>query len=235
MIKSTHIALFTLTTLCATAASAASIDYRQEYKHQDKKYASRVKIGSSVGNHFFSLEAKQTGKPISDWEAADNEFVYGYNIKINKHWRVTPSMPITFGSDRVTYKPQLKVQYKFDSGLTTKVRYRHEFRKYTGAKSTQDSIDRSKFTGNIDYKIGGLQLGFEANYAQDFFNNDQWFGGDHAKRNNEWDYNFKIGYKGSGWNWRPYVELGNVQYSKGPSPRNSNRQLRSRVGISYSF
>ncbi|MPW36389.1 oligogalacturonate-specific porin KdgM family protein [Vibrio sp. B1Z05] len=235
MIKKHQITLFITATVVAASVNAASVDYRQEYKHNDKAYASRVKVGSSVGNHFFSLEAKQTGKPISDWQAADNEFVYGYNFKVNKKWRITPSMPITFGNDRVTYKPQVRVQYKFDSGLTSKLRYRHEFRDYTGDKSDKDSIDRSKITGNLDYKIGALQLGFEANYAQDFFHDNEWFGGKSAKRHNEWDYNVKIGYKEASWSWRPYIELGNVQYSSGPSATNSNRQLRTRVGLTYSF
>ncbi|MPW36388.1 oligogalacturonate-specific porin KdgM family protein [Vibrio sp. B1Z05] len=228
------VTLALITTVAAASVSAASVDFRQEYKHEDESYASRIKIGSSVGNHYFGLEAKQTGKPFSEWGSADNEFEYGYNFKLDDHWRITTSMPITFGNDRITYKPQVRVQYKFDSGLTTKLRYRHEFRDYADS-TDKDSVNRSKITGNIDYNIGALQLGFEANYAEDMFNDDKWFGGDTAKRTNEWDYNIKVGYKEKDWSWRPYFELGNVQYSNGPSSTNSDRQLRTRVGVTYSF
>ncbi len=50
----------------------------------------------------------------------------------------------------------------------------------------------------------------------------------------EWDYNLKIGYKESGWKWRPYIELGNVQCTSS-SCDDDTRQLRSRIGITYSF
>ncbi|MCG9554991.1 oligogalacturonate-specific porin KdgM family protein [Vibrio sp. Isolate31] len=57
-----------------------------------------------------------------------NEFEYGYKFNINEHWLIQPSMTVTFRSDSGTYKPQVRVQYSFDSGLKAKLRYRHEFR-----------------------------------------------------------------------------------------------------------
>ncbi|MGR5096567.1 oligogalacturonate-specific porin KdgM family protein [Vibrio maritimus] len=228
-----------LVSVFATAAvTAASLDLRQEYKHDDGSYASRVKIGSSVGNHYFGVEAKQKGKPFSDLEAGDNEFEYGYNFNLDEHWRIQTSMPITFGGGQTTYKPQVRVQYKFDSGLTAKMRYRHEFRNYAGDRTAtgrdgdeHGSLNRSKLTANLDYNWNNWQFGAEANYAEDVFNKDWRMG---TNERYEWDYNFKIGYKESDWAWRPYVEFGNVQCTS-DSLCDSGRQLRSRVGVTYSF
>ncbi|WP_261818107.1 oligogalacturonate-specific porin KdgM family protein [Vibrio gallicus] len=220
------ITLALLTTVAAASVSAASVDVRQEYKSGQEKYANHIKIGSSVGNHYFNLEAKQQGKPTENWARADNEFEYGYNFKLTDKVTLTPSMPLTFGSDSITYKPQLRIRYKFTNNLSTKLRYRHEFRDYAKT-SGKDDQNRSKITGNVDYNISNFQFGFEANYAQDFFNKSWSMGtnGDY-----EWDYNLKIGYKQSDWAWRPYVEFGNVQ-----DTTHHQRQLRSRVGVKYSF
>ncbi|MFA0077788.1 oligogalacturonate-specific porin KdgM family protein [Vibrio artabrorum] len=223
MIKN-KITLAIVATLFASSVTAASLDARQEYKHGSESWASRIKIGGSVDNHFFGVEMKQKGKPFSEWAAAGSEFEYGYKFKIDEHWLIQPSMPISFGSDSITYKPQVRVQYAFDSGVKAKLRYRHEFRDYTSGSSNENK-NRSKVTGNIDYNWNAWQFGFEANYAEDFANNE-WTGGGGA--DNEWDYNMKVGYKEADWNWRPYVEFGNVQDSR-------DRQLRSRVGITYSF
>jgi len=46
-----------------------------------------------------------------------------------------------------------------------------------------------------------------------------------------WDYLFKIGYKKKNWKWRPYIELGNISVSS----VTNERQLRTRVGVTYSF
>ena len=225
MKKYNKIALAVASTLFAGSLAAASLDVRQEYKHDSESYASRVKIGGGVGNHYFGVEAKQKGQPFSEWESGDNEFEYGYKFQVTDHWLIQPSMPITFSSDKVTYKPQVRVQYAFDSGVKAKLRYRHEFRDYTD-ESGESSEQKSKVTGNLEYNYENLQLGFEANYEkglddQVYFNN----------KDMNWDMNLKIGYKEADWAWRPYVEFGNVSVSS----TSDDRQLRSRVGVTYSF
>ncbi|MEH0666152.1 porin [Vibrio scophthalmi] len=239
MNKVSKVSVILASALAAASVSAASLDVRQEYKHDSGDYASRVKMSGSTGNHYFGAETKQKGKPFSDWQAGDNEIEYGYNFNLDDHWRVTVGMPVTFGSDNVTYKPQVRVQYKFDSGITTKLRYRHEFRDYKEGtlKEGRDgnehsSLNASKITGNVDYTWDTWQFGFEANYKEDFFN-DEWSVGNKDGKY-EWDFNVKIGYKASGSAWRPYVEFGNVQCNSSCDD-STDRQLRSRVGITYSF
>ncbi|MGI9947314.1 MULTISPECIES: oligogalacturonate-specific porin KdgM family protein [Vibrio] len=233
-----QIALAIATTLFAGSISAASLDFREEYKHDSEDWAGRIKIGGSTGNHYYGVEMKHSGN-LSELQRGDSEFEYGYHFKFDNNWRVTTSMPITFGDEAVTYKPQVRVQYKFDSGITTKLRYRHEFRNYASGKTStgldgkqHDSLNASKITGNIDYNWNAWQFGFEANYKEDFFSNEWKLGNRDGKY--EWDYNLKVGYKEKGWDWRPYVEFGNVQCNSSCDD-SSSRQLRSRVGVTYSF
>lgn len=239
--KKFNLTLLAVTTcLAASAVSAASIDFREEYKEGQEDWAGRVKISASVGQHFFGVEMKHQGD-LGELESGDNEFEYGYKWKLSEDWLLTTSMPITFGSDKVTFKPQARIQYSFENGLVAKFRYRHEFRNSDTEDSagTKDKdgnyhehVNRSKFTANLDYKWEAWQFGLEGNYAEDFFN-DNWAMGSSSDKDHEWDYNLKVGYKEKGWKWRPYIELGNVQCTS--SECDSSRQLRSRVGITYSF
>lgn len=233
-----QVTLAVATTLFAGSISAASLDFRQEYKHDSEDWAGRIKIGGNTENHYYGVEMKHSGN-LSELQRSDSEFEYGYHFDLDDQWRVSTSMPITFGDKAVTYKPQVRVQYKFDSGITTKLRYRHEFRNYaSGTTSTgldgeeHDFLDAGKITGNIEYNWNSWQFGFEANYKEDFFN-DTWNLGNRDGKY-EWDYNFKLGYKNGDSNWRPYVEFGNVQCNS-TCTDSASRQLRSRVGITYSF
>ncbi|WP_220719147.1 oligogalacturonate-specific porin KdgM family protein [Agarivorans litoreus] len=223
--KIKQIALITTLLLSAGSVSAASLDFRQEYKHDTEKYASRIKLGAGVGNYYFGVEAMQHGHIFSDWESKGNEFDFGYKYKIDEKWMLIPGMPITFFPGHVTFKPQLRVQYKFDSGLTAKLRYRHEFRRFTDEKD-KSGEQKSKITANLNYNYNYFQFGLEGNFEkglddQVLFDNDD----------TNWDLLFQIGYKGKDWNLRPYAEFGNVSVSS----KSSDRQLRSRVGITYSF
>lgn len=239
MFKLNKILLATTAALLATSSigvNAASVDYRHEYKHGTESNGDRIKIGGStkvdLGTHYYSVEMKFNGKDHSygynDLERGDSEFVYEFKYYVTDQFFVQPGMPITFGDSSVTYKPQLRIGYDFDSGITTKLRYRHEFRDYTDDSKNGETWQKSKVTANLDYTWDNMiQFGFEANYEKahegdnwKLYDNDSW----------NYDYNLKIGYKNDS-NWRPYVEFGNVSESSS----NDKRQLRSRVGITYSF
>ncbi|WP_174208828.1 oligogalacturonate-specific porin KdgM family protein [Vibrio rumoiensis] len=219
----------------AVNATAASLDYRHEYKFGTNQNADRIKIGGSTktetGQHNYSVEMKFFGKTgnyaYNELERGDSEFVYSYKYNINEHWYIEPGMPITFGEDKTTYKPQVRVGYAFDSGIVAKLRYRHEFQDYTENKNNGDTWQKGKITANLDYTWNNMiQMTFEANYEISY--EDEYKLWDDGKTG--YDYDLKLGWKNSS-NWRPYVQFGNV----GVSSRTDQRQLRSRVGIVYSF
>ncbi|MGV3002325.1 oligogalacturonate-specific porin KdgM family protein [Vibrio sp.] len=239
MFKLNKVLLATTAALLATTAvnvNAASVDIRHEYKHETESNNNRIKIGGStstdLGKHYYSVEMKFAGRDgtygFDDLERGDSEVVYEFKHYVTDKFYVQPGMPITMGDERVTYKPQLRIGYEFDSGITTKLRYRHEFRDYTSSKENGETWQKSKVTANLDYTWNNMiQLGFEANYEK-AHEGDNWI----LYNNKTWnyDYNLKIGYKNES-NWRPYVEFGNV--SEGS--KEGGRQLRSRVGLTYSF
>ncbi|OEF23308.1 oligogalacturonate-specific porin KdgM family protein [Vibrio rumoiensis] len=239
MFKLNKITLAATTLLLATSAvsvNAASLDYRHEYKHDTESNGDRIKIGGStkveLGTHYYSVEMKFNGKDGSygyqDLERGDSEFEYSFKYFVNDNFYLQPGMPITMGDQRVTYKPQLRVGYEFDSGITAKLRYRHEFRDFTDEKENGETWQKSKVTANLTYTWNStVQFDFETNYEK-AREGDNWLLYDGKDWN--YDYNLKVGYKNDS-NWRPYFELGNVSVSS----KSDERQLRSRVGLTYSF
>ncbi|MEZ9630653.1 oligogalacturonate-specific porin KdgM family protein [Vibrio breoganii] len=251
--KNTKIALVVAASLFAGSVSAGSLDYRAEYKHDEKTYAQRIKIGESVNiadktKLYFSVEQKFQSSDNTDfWNQmtrGDSEFDWGIRYDINKQWYIQPGMPITFGNERTTYKPQLRVGYKASFGLTTALRYRHEFREYsdsdsngnrtlvdgTSVASAGKTFQEGKWTLTGSYRFSqeslkNLRLSYEANYMHNYddvrlYNNT----------NENWDLGAIIGYQFG--DIRPYMELWNV---KGAGSTSDDRQLRTRIGVAYSF
>ncbi|KHT65574.1 porin [Photobacterium gaetbulicola] len=214
--------LSVMSALMSFSASSAFLDYRQEYKHDQELWASKIKLGAGVGKHYFGVESQQKGHIFDDWKANVSEFEYGYRHTINENWRVIPATLVTFTNSGVTYKPQVQVQYLFDSGVVTKLRYRHQFKDLV----EKDNQQTSQVTANLAYNYNAFQFELSGNYWKslddiDMFNN----------KDSNWDANFKLGYREKDWSLRPYLELGNISVSSD----SSDRQLRSRVGITYSF
>lgn len=235
MSSATKIALVVASTLLASTATGATLDYRAEYKHDSDKYAHRIKMGGGTNlteetKLYFGVEQKfasdKDGDVYNQLERGDSEFDWGIRHKLDEKWYIQPGMPITFGDEKTTYKPQLRVGYIADFGLTTALRYRHEFRNYTDS----DTIQRGKMTLTGAYKFSdeslkNLQLSYEANYVKSY--DDEIVDNDNDY---EWDLGMKIGYKMD--NFRPYVEFWSA--TAGDNTDN-DRQLKSRVGITYSF
>ncbi|GLR02946.1 MULTISPECIES: oligogalacturonate-specific porin KdgM family protein [Vibrio] len=247
----TKIAALVATTLLAGAASAATLDYRAEYKHEDEKFAHRIKIGGST-NVFddwkLSLGVEQkfaSNDPTKYWdqvERGDSEFSWAMTRNLTKQWYIQPGMPITFGSEKTTYKPQFRVGYKSSFGLTTALRYRHEFQVYTddaGTKTLTDgtsvsvagkTVEQGKWTLTGSYKfedkdLQKIKLSYEINYNKNY---------DEVRlsdgKDSEWDAGIIAGYQMG--DFRPYIELWTVDYG---SSAEDDRQLRTRVGLKYNF
>ncbi|WP_036825338.1 oligogalacturonate-specific porin KdgM family protein [Photobacterium sanctipauli] len=210
--------------LIAGQVSAASIDLRHEYKGKSGDHATRVKINESIGNLYFSGEMKfkgADGKFMEDLQNNGWEFDWGYRYRIN-NWTIQPGMPIEGRRDGMTVKPQLRATYAFESveGLTLSGRYRHDFKMYS---DDRDTDKRHRVTGNIGYKINDWQFGLEMNYYKaegyDLFDN----------KDTNYENNISIRYRPG--DWSPYVEFGDVSMSS----KTDERELRSRIGITYSF
>lgn len=239
--------------LSISAASAATLDYRAEYKHEDETYAHRIKIGGSKSlsdNMKLSLGVEQkfhSQDTTNVWDqvvAGDSEFSWAVRYQIDDQWYIQPGMPITFGDDdeKTTYKPQLRVGYKSSFGLTTALRYRHEFQVYSdeaGSKTLTDgtsvdiagkTVEQGKWTLSgayqfSDQELKNIKLSYEVNYNKNYDDVRLSDGKD-----SEWDAGVTVGYQMG--DFRPYFELWTVDHG---SSAEDERQLRTRVGIKYNF
>ncbi|NLS13767.1 porin [Vibrio sp. SM6] len=226
-------------------------------KSKDVRQSSRVKISDSwkydkqvkfnAGLEVKFQDKKDTSKFLSDPYIYETELDLGSQYTIDKNWYIQIGMPIAFAFEnpdsskdhtlkKVTYKPQFRVGYKADMGLTTALRYRHEFadfRNYQtyGDKNVygdrQSNPQKYKVTLTGSYKIESLpklSLAYEANYVKSLdnvlqYNDKDW----------EWDLGFKTGYKfGS---WQPFAEIWTVDLGS----TTDEREMKYRLGIKYSF
>lgn len=249
----TSLATLIATTLLAGAASAATIDYRAEYKHKDETYAHRIKLGDSTKlsddmKLSFGIEQKfhsfDNSKYWDQLVAGDSEFEVKLRYNIDGSWYLEPGMPITFGDDdeKTTYKPQVRVGYKSSFGLTTALRYRHEFQVYSdgaGNKTLTDgtsvsvagkTVEQGKWTltGSYRFKdqdLKKIRLGYEINLNHNY-DEVRLSDGD---KDYDWDAGIIVGYQMG--KFRPYVELWTVDFGS----TTGDRQARTRVGLKYSF
>jgi len=239
------IAIALSTAIIASAASAAQIDFRHEWKSVDHKEASRVKLSTGfkiddqwktnlgVEMKFASFDRTKT---LKDTELTETELDLGATYKINKHWEFKPGMPIAMTDRKTTFKPQVRMVYKADMGLTTALRYRHEFANYsdptdgdtdmeTGNKVNKPQKSKVTLTGGYKVKsLPNLKLNYEANYVKSLDNVKQFDG-------NDWEYDVGliVGYQLG--NWRPFAEIWDVDQSSSTA----DRQLKYRLGIKYKF
>lgn len=239
------IAIALSTAILASAASAAQIDFRHEWRSVTYQEASRVKLGTGfkINNDWktnVGIEMKFASydktKTFEDVYLTETELDLGATYKINKNWQFKPGMPIAMTDRKITFKPQVRMVYKADMGLTTALRYRHEFANYsdptdgdtdmeTGEKVNNPQKSKVTLTGSYKIKsLPNLKLSYEANYVKSHNNVKQFDGKD-----SEYDAGLIVGYQLG--NWRPYGEIWDIDQSSSTA----DRQLKYRLGIKYKF
>lgn len=234
MNKLSKVSIAVATLLATTAVSAASFDVRHEYKSSSKEHATRVKLADSIGNFLVDIEAKlkdrDEGKFLQNLENNGWELGLNYRHVLNDNWTLTYGMPIEGRDSGVTYKPQIRATYQVDSvdGLSLSARYRYDMRQnssYTvdDVKIDVDNQRRHRITGNINYAMDDLRFGFEAN----------WYKADGYNIYDSGDTNYELNASARKimGQWAPYVEFGDVNVDS----VTDKRELRSRVGLTYSF
>ncbi|MCL1142172.1 oligogalacturonate-specific porin KdgM family protein [Shewanella gaetbuli] len=207
-------------------ASAASIDFRHEYKGETDQHASRIKMGNTFDNNLsISLELKfkgENGEFMDNLQSNGTEIDVGYKIKLNDEWTLAPGMPIEFGNSGSTYKPQIRLTYQPAAlkGWSFSGRYRLDLKPGEDIKRY-----RHRYTANIVYKYNLWSFNFEGNYY--YADNSEYllYDDDRTNYENNLTINYKMG------KWTPWVEFGDVSISND----SNDRELRSRVGIRYSF
>ena len=236
--------------MAVSSVSAASFDMRHEYKSHTDQHATRVKLADNIGNFLVDIEAKFKGEDGEFMEDLKNngwELGLNYRHVLNDNWTMTYGMPIEGRESGVTYKPQVRATYSVDSidGLSLSARYRYDMRQNTRSSEYQfddagnvivdgDGVPimvdsnvanqrRHRLTANINYALNDWRFGFEGNYYKadgyDIYDND------------DTNYELNISARRLMGAWAPYVEFGDVSTSS----TSATRELRSRVGLTYSF
>ncbi|WCP69938.1 oligogalacturonate-specific porin KdgM family protein [Vibrio tubiashii] len=223
------------TVMACGAVSAASLDVRHEYKHSSEQHATRVKMGDSIDNFYYSGELKFKGadgtKFLQDLKNNGWELDLGYRFKLNDNWTIQPGMPIEGRESGMTYKPQIRATYALDSveGLSISARYRYDIRQ----NIDDDNQRRHRLTGNINYSFEEWRFGLEANYYK--------ADGYDLYKDKDTNYEFNSTIRRSFGQWAPYAEFGYAPYQKdggydnNGTTTNNDYELRSRIGITYSF
>jgi hypothetical protein len=249
MKKHSKVALAITSIIAASSVSAASLDIRHEYKSHTEQHATRVKMGNSIGDFYFSGELKFKGEDGDFLEDLKNngwELDLGYRYKLSDNLTLQPGMPIEGRSSGVTFKPQVRLTYDLDSvnGLSLSGRYRYDMIQnthttdYTNDDGTpildpDGNLDpqyrnlenqrRHRLTANVNYKTENWRFGVEANYYKaDGYN---------IYDNDDTNYELNASIRHIMGQWQPYVEFGDVSTSSS----SATRELRSRVGLTYSY
>ena len=241
----TKIMIAVASVLATGSVSAASFDMRHEYKSHTDQHATRVKLGDSIGNFLVDIEAKfkgEDGKFMEDLKNNGWELGLNYRHVLNDNWTMTYGMPIEGRESGVTYKPQVRATYKVDSvdGLSLSARYRYDMRQNTKSIATDsdgkpilddgnltyqndENQRRHRLTANVNYSMENWRFGLEGNYykADDYIIYD----------NDDTNYELNASIRHIMGQWAPYVEFGDVSTSS----TKATRELRSRIGLTYSF
>lgn len=225
-------ALLCIATLmsCASSLQAATIDFRHEYADSTRINKDRLAIIETLPGGvslYVDASVKSGGvnneqdKFLSDLVSNAIELGVSYNYKLTNNIVLQPGLIFESGTDTSIYKPYLRMQYNFDSGIYIAERYRFDY-----ARKTTDNIDDEK-TNRFDTFFG---------YSNDLLKteyNFTWMDSDQIKFNNtktNYEHNVALLWKLNK-SFTPYVEVGNVAVNK----ISDDRQTRYRIGLQYHF
>jgi len=227
-----HITLLCVGSLiaCTTSLQAATLDFRHEYADSTRINKDRIAIIETLPggiNFYVDASVKSGGvngeqdKFLSDVVTNAIELGISYNYKLTNSIVLQPGFIFESGTDTSIYKPYLRMQYNFDSGIYVAQRYRYDY-----ARKTANNIDDEK-TNRFDTFFGYSNNLLKIDY------NFTWMDSDQIKFNNKktnYEHNVAFLWKLNK-SFSPYIEVGNVGVNK----NSSDRQTRYRVGLQYNF
>ncbi|TCV94376.1 oligogalacturonate-specific porin KdgM family protein [Biostraticola tofi] len=213
--------------LCANAG-AVSVDLRHEYTDDSRANKDRVLVAHRFDNGFgFSVEAKAKSggddeqKPFNDMVDNGSEYDINYQYKLTPEVNLQPGLAFETSSSKAIYKPYLRAQYTFDSGIYVAARYRYEYTRDTTTGAEDEHVNRGEAW--LGYRWDKWRA--ELNYI---YKKSDLVKFDNKKE--DYEYDGKLQYSINK-NWAPYIAVGNVSVRK----TTDERQTRYRVGVQYSF
>lgn len=220
--------------LISTSASAATLMLRQEHltdpSNPVNKNGTLVKISGSIGNTFIGTQIVHKGEHLNSYRLSSSEIQVGYRYDVNDDIRLIPQLQVTATSSGVTYTPMAALDYKLGGGFSIVPLYKH---KYTVGINTsgadkddyRDTRETSQYQLSLNYAKDALRLGIQYDYHKGL-DGQKFYNGKEFKQELELKGYYRVA-KGL----TPFVTFAGVPVG----PKSDEYQLRTRVGVLYSF
>lgn len=231
-----------LLTLTATAAQAATINLRHEYKSEfgdnDAYHGDRIAVSHRFANGVgFEVEAKYKSNTTGNDDAFDEFTQNGhqanvsYRYKLNDSFTLTPQYKIEMNnSDKMSNQFNLTLGYKVNDDLSVSYRQRYN---YTTQANKESSEHYNQGTFAASYSgVEDWGFGASLDYRWRQEGQDTWKGNKAGVN----EVNFTGEYKGFESGWRPFAELGFEPTKKySTDTEKGDYRPRYRIGLKYNF
>lgn len=215
-----------------------TVEYRHEYKDGSKKFSDRFKVFLDTGNNIgFELDARynneEENKQYDSMSMNGSEFSAFYYKSLTENLVGVAGTSLDFNPDGLVYVPYVRLNYKFDNGIRTQVRYKWKLWDYgmVGQNGQSYHSKIQELDTWLGYSTGNWDFQSEFQYWKEMEANGLAL---YDNKDTNYLYNFRIMYSiftESGTKWRPFVEVGNVSQSR----YTDDRQTRYRVGVKYTW
>lgn len=215
-----------------------SVDYRHEYRIRDRTHYDKLSLATQLPKNFsFAVENKfkMGGSDVKDKYYSD-PVLNAVEMTLAKKYSfgsltISPLFQPEFNSTRTEWKVGVSPWYKINDSWSVGGLYRLELTDYahdnSGCANCSTNRHRTvnRMDGYLRYNIANLtttykliyQLGDENLFANKKYNYEQ-----------ELQFNYALGDKKE---WSPYASFGDINRSS----KSTERQLRLRAGIAYTF
>lgn len=226
----------------AEAVKDVTVDYRHGYRLRDRTHYDKLALGANLpDNYAFIVETKfKTGGPDPK-----DKFYYDTVLNVVEmtllktfnygNWTVSPFIQPEFSSVRTEWKFGVAPWYKINDSWSLGGLYRLELSDYAHDSQCNDvghdncSLDRHRTVNRFDayfrYRLENLISTYKFIYMH---GDDKLFANKKSNYEQELQFDYILG---DNKEWRPYVTFADI----GRSAYSSERQLRLRMGVVYTF
>lgn len=226
----------------AEAVKDVTIDYRHGYRLRDRTHYDKLALGASLPDNWaFNVETKfKTGGPDPKDKYYNDVVLNVVEMTLLKtfsygNWTLSPFIQPEFSSVRTEWKFGVAPWYKINDSWSIGGLYRLELSDYAHdgqcgeAGHDYCSLDKHRTVNRFDvyfrYRWDDLTTTYKYIYMH---GDDKLFANKNSNYEQELQFNYALG---ANREWNPYVTFADI----GRSAYSSERQLRLRLGVAYTF
>ncbi|MFE8146347.1 oligogalacturonate-specific porin KdgM family protein [Brenneria goodwinii] len=218
-----------------------SMDYRHEYRLRDRTHYDKLTLATQLPNNYsFAVETKfKTGGANVKDKAYNDPVLNAVEMTLAKkyqfgNWTISPLFQPEFNSTRTEWKFGVSPWYKINDSWSIGGLYRLELTDYAhdGKCTTVGTVCTTnkhrtvnRVDGYLRYSINDLTTTYKIIFQ---YGDENLF----AKKKNNYEQELQFNYAlGDKKEWSPYISFGDINRSSS----SSERQLRLRAGVAYTF